>query len=134
MFLDTSFCIDLIQEWRRGHVGPAAQKLRALGNRPLYISLFVLCELEVGARLARDSKLELQRVATLTELAEVVYPGPGFPALYADIEVHLRREGTPVPTMDILIGAMARINGQPLLARDPEHFARIPGLVVETCR
>jgi len=34
--------------------------------------------------------------------------------------------------MDLLIATTARMRGLPLLARDAEHYGRVPGLVVET--
>ena len=34
--------------------------------------------------------------------------------------------------MDVLIAAVALANGEPLLTRNPRHFADIPGLIVES--
>ncbi|HUT32777.1 MAG TPA: type II toxin-antitoxin system VapC family toxin [Planctomycetota bacterium] len=132
MFLDTSFCVDLIREQRRGKHGPATRMLRSLGDTPLFVSVFALCELDAGARLSRDTEEEFRGLAKLTEFVPVVYPDPAFPGAYGEIEAHLRRNGTPIPTMDVLIAALARLHGEPLLARHTEHFARIPGLVVQT--
>ena len=132
MFMDTSFCIDLMREQRREADGPATAKLRDLGDTPLFTSAFVLCELHAGARLSKRPRRELRRVAMLAERVTVVPPAPTFPVAYGELEAHLRRAGTPIPTMDLLIGTTAKSHGLPLLTRDPAHYALIPGLVVET--
>ena len=131
MFIDTAFCIDLMREQHRKADGPATAKLRALGNVGLYVSVFVLCELQAGARLSRHPHRELRRVELLADSLTVVYPEATFAVAYGELEAHLRRHGTPVPTMDLLIGVTAKNHGLPLLTRDVEHFSRLPGLVVE---
>jgi predicted nucleic acid-binding protein len=131
VFVDTSFCVDLLREQHRGEEGPATRKLRELRGTPLLASVFVLCELQAGARLSQHPRRELGAVARLTEGLIVVYPDAAFPVAYAELEVYLRRNGTPIPTMDLLIGTTAKLHGLPLLAHDPTHFARIPGLVLE---
>jgi len=131
MFLDTSFIVDLLREQHRQADGPATRKLRELGETPLLASVFVLCELQAGARLSRDPRREMRRVALLSESVTVVYPDATFPVAYGEVEAHLRRSGTPIPTMDLLIGVTAKCHGLPLLARDPAHFTLIPGLVVQ---
>jgi len=70
----------------------------------------------------------------LTQRVTVVYPDAALPAAHGQIGAHLRKSGTPIPVMDLLIGAMAKLKGQPLVARHKEHFALIPGLMVETYR
>ena len=42
MFLDTTFCIDVMREQHRGAEGPATARLRELGETPLLVSVFVL--------------------------------------------------------------------------------------------
>ncbi len=131
MFLDTTCCIDLLREARRGR-GPATVAVERLGEAPLLASVFVICELQAGARLAADWNTELRRVERLTDSLLVVHPDESFAVVYAETEVVLRRSGTPIPTMDLLIGVTAKMRGIPLLTRDTEHYRRIPGLVVET--
>lgn len=131
MFLDTSFCIDLMREHHRGAQGPATQKLAALGETPLYISLFVLCELNARARLCSKPELEISKVQRFSQLVELVLPDRAFAVAYGETEAQLRQRGTTIPTMDLLIGVTAKTHGLPILTRDPGHFEKIPGLVVE---
>jgi tRNA(fMet)-specific endonuclease VapC len=131
MFVDTTFCIDLLREARRGP-GPATAALERLGDAPLFASVFVICELHAGAQLSAHAPRELRGVERLAENLVVVFPDASFPVAYAGLEVALRRQGTPIPTMDLLIGTTARMRGMPLLTRDADHYRLIPGLVVET--
>lgn len=131
MFVDTTFCIDLIREGRRGS-GPATAALLRLGDTALFTPVFVVSELHAGARLSIDVDRELRRVERLTENLTVVYPDAAFPVAYAELEVALRRNGTPIPVMDLQIATSAKMYGMPLLTRDANHYRMIPGLVVDS--
>ena len=130
--MDTSFCIDLMRERRRGKKGPASRKLESLGETPLYMSLFVACELQAGARMSDSAQWELRKVEMFSEIVEIVCPDRSFAVAYGEAEALLRRNGKPIPTMDLLIGLTAKQYGLPILTADGRHFSRIPGLVVET--
>ena len=132
MFIDTSFCIDLMREQRQGIKGPAIRKLVSLGETPLYMSLFVACELQAGARMSDDAQTELRKVMMFSELVEIILPDRSFAVAYGEEEAVLRRRGKAIPAMDLLIGVMAKQYGLPLLTADEKHFRRIPNLVVET--
>jgi predicted nucleic acid-binding protein len=132
VFLDTSFCVDLLRERVRGEAGPAMASLQTLADEAMFLSVFVLCELQAGARMSARPNDELGRVSRLLEHVELVLPDATFASLYGELEASLRKSGTPIPTMDLLIGTAAKQYGMPLLTRDPRHFARIDGLIVES--
>ena len=132
MFVDSSFCVDLMREEYRGEPGPAMAKLRQLRRTPLRASVFVLCELQGGARLSANPRRELRRVAALVERLVVVHTDAAFPTVFSELQIALRRKGTPIPTLYLLIGSMAMRHDLPLLTRDTRHYSLIPGLVVET--
>jgi len=131
MFVDTTFCIDLMREAHRG-AGRATAAIERVGDSLLFASVFVICELQAGARLSTHLHRELRSVERLAENLTIVYPDASFAVAYAELEVALRRSGTPIPTMDLLIGTTAQMRGMPILTRDTEHYRLIPGLVVET--
>ena len=131
MFIDTSFYVDLIRERKRGQRGAAIAKLESLGNTSLFLSLFSLCELRAGVELSKKPKEELRKLENLLAYVSLVYPDAAFPVVYGEMEAHLRKAGTPVPIMDLLIGCSAKIAGMPILTRDAIHYERMPGLVVE---
>lgn len=132
MILDTTFCIDLLREQNRRFPGPASTKLAELGTRPLYLPLFVLCELHAGARMSTNPRREIGRVEFFSSRLGLLLPDATFPVAYGEAESFLRRRGTAIPTMDLLIGVLAKCHGLPLLTRDVSHFTTIPGLVVES--
>jgi tRNA(fMet)-specific endonuclease VapC len=132
MFIDTSFCIDVMRERQRGKQGPASHKLASLGETPLYMSLFVACELQAGARLSNNPHVELRKAEMFCELVEIILPDRTFAVAYGEAEAYLRQSGKSIPTMDLLIGVTAKQYGLPLISADEEHFKRIPGLVLET--
>jgi predicted nucleic acid-binding protein len=120
-----------MRERNREIRGPATRKLESLGKTRIYASIFVLCELQAGARLSDNPQRELRRVNILFDLLTVVYPDRSFAVSYGEAESSLRKKGGSIPTMDLLIGVAAKIAGRPLLTRDTRHFKRIPGLIIE---
>ena len=48
----------------------------------------------------------------------------------AGVHASLRRQGTPLATMDLLIACLALNEGAPLLTANQSHFSRIHGLRV----
>ena len=131
MFLDTSYCIDLMRERMRGENGPATRKLEELADIALYMSLFVACELQAGACMATRPAEELRKIGRLMEHVELVFPDRSFAVAYGEAEAALRLKGNPIPTMDLMIGVQAKSFGMPLLAGRDNQFRRIQGLVVE---
>ena len=121
-----------MKEHRQGKRGPASRKLISLGETPLYMSLFVACELHAGAQMSDNPESELRKLEMFSELVEIVQPDRSFAAAYGEAEAFLRRSGKAIPTMDLLIGVTAKQFGLPLLTTDDKHFRRIPGLIVET--
>lgn len=132
MVIDTCFWIDIIRERKGNNTGPALQKLADLENTEMYTSVYTLCELHAGAELSSNPKAELERVEKLLQFVNVLYPDTAFPVFYGEAEGFLRKNGTPIPVMDLLIGISAKAVGMPLLSKDTKHYGLIPGLVVQT--
>jgi predicted nucleic acid-binding protein len=132
VLVDTCFCIDLLREQDAPVEGAATVRLSELDQAALQIPVFVLCELEAGARSSAHPERELRRVMNTFGGLSVVHTDERLPAVYGELEVVLRRAGTPIPSMDLLIGSMAVRHSTPLLTRDVGHYDLIPGLVVET--
>ena len=133
MMLDTSTCVDLLREQAAGVPGAATRKLTSLGDARISLSLFTLCELESGAASSASPRHERERIRLLAARRSIVAPDERFVRLFGEAKASLRKAGTPVPVMDLLIGVSALQAGEPLLTRDPEHFRKIPGLAVDSC-
>jgi len=52
-------------------------------------------------------------------------------AISADIYANLRRKGSPIDDIDILIAGVAIANDLVLTTRNEQHFGRIEGLEIE---
>ena len=129
-FFDTDFVIDLLREQRRGVVGPVHRKLEQLGETPIHLSVFVVCELEAGAARFHDPE-EVQRVRRLCQQFEVVYPDERFAPLYGATLAVLKQQRLTVATMDLLIGTLALVENDTLVTRNVRHFEKIPHLQIE---
>jgi len=129
-FFDTDFVIDLLREQRRGIEGRAHKKLQQLGDTPVRLSVFVVCELEAGAVLSQDRE-ERQRVQRICEQFEVVYPDERFAAVYGETLAALKRQRYTVATMDLLIATQALVDNDTVITRNLRHFQKIPNLQVE---
>ena len=130
--LDTSVVVDLMREVNSGTKGPATAKIRALGPaRRLRLPLFVLCELQAGVAGSAHPEQELARLERATQYMDVVYPAAGFATLYGEAAAALRRQGTQIPTMDLLVAVTAKAESEPVLTADIEHFSRVVGVTVQ---
>lgn len=128
--LDTTFLVDTIRESRRGQDGPARQWLAGHRGEALGMSVFVQAEILVGAELHADPVAERRRVMAVCGNLAVVLPDDALAETYAGVHASLRRQGTPLATMDLLIACVALNAGAPLLTANQSHFSRIPGLRV----
>lgn len=126
--LDTTFLVDAIRESRQGEDGPARRWLAEDGAERLAVSLFVLCELMVGAELHAEPETERRRVRDSCGGLPIAMPDGRLPATYGRLHAHLARAGQPLATMDLLIAATAVNDGAAVLTANERHFGRVPGL------
>ena len=61
----------------------------------------------------------------MLEFIAVLYPDPSFPVFYGEAKASLRKNGTPVPVMELLIGITAKAAGIAILTKDVDHFLMI---------
>lgn len=128
--LDTTFLVDAIRESRRGRDGPARRWLSNHGGESLAVSVFVMCELLVGAELHAEAEAERRRVRDTCGDLPVILPDARLADAFARIHGGLARGGKALPAMDLLIAATALTQEAPLLTANEAHFARVPGLRV----
>jgi len=95
----------------------------------VFVPFVVLAELRAGFFVGTRAR---ENQATLTRLLQQ----PSFSAVYADgatthhyaaIYLQLRRQGTPIPTNDLWIAALAIQHELALFTRD-QHFEHVPQL------
>jgi tRNA(fMet)-specific endonuclease VapC len=97
----------------------------------VYLSYIMLGELFAGFCLGRHEKENRRELAGFLELpgVSVVNIDAAIADRYGILVKVLRKQGTPIPTNDIWIAAVALETGSRLLSYDT-HFDCIPGLLV----
>jgi predicted nucleic acid-binding protein len=95
----------------------------------LVIPFVVLAEIRVGAQLVKRGETQIRVLNTLLNQPGVrtAHSTDGTAHHYAAIYAQLRRKGTPIPTNDIWIAAIAMEHNLILYTRDA-HFEKIPSV------
>jgi len=95
----------------------------------LVIPFVVLAEIRAGARLCRKGETQIRILNALLNQPGVrtAHSTDGTAHHYAAIYSQLRRKGTPIPTNDIWIAAIALEHNLILCTRDA-HFDHIPSV------
>jgi tRNA(fMet)-specific endonuclease VapC len=111
---------------RRAHEYLSAQK-------QLQFSIITRYEILRGLK-AKDASRQLERFEDQCR-ASIVFPlTDDVVVRAAEIYGFLHQRGALIEDADILIAATALIHGLKLVTENPEHFHRIPDLVVESWR
>ena len=128
----TAFIIDtnVSSGFLRGEPG-SVKALRSAHE--IHLPLIVLAELlagfAAGTRAPRNRHQLAQFMAS--PRVHLMKPDEKTAQLYADVFGDLRRRGTPIPTNDLWIAALARQHRLPLLSFDA-HFRAVQGLELAT--
>jgi tRNA(fMet)-specific endonuclease VapC len=90
------------------------------------VPVIVLAELHVGFALGRRAAVNETELGEFLAqpIVEVLTVDEEVARAWSEIVVALRRAGTPIPSNDIWIAAVAACAGAPVLTYD-EHFERI---------
>ncbi len=95
----------------------------------IYIPFVVVAELRAGfscGTIAVKNEASLVRFLANSRV-EILYADSQTTQAYAQVYAQLRRQGTPIPTNDIWIAALAIQHSLPLCTRD-SHFSALPQL------
>ena len=126
VMLDTNTCIAII----RRKPPQALQRFKAYKVGEIGISWVTLGELEFGA--AKSQYLEKNQAA----LDEFVLPleianfDRETARVYGRVRAMLEKKGTPIGSLDLMIGAHALSLGATLATNNTREFSRIKGLTV----
>ena len=97
--------------------------------REIVLPFVVLAELRGGFRCGVRSERNEQVLARFLQSPRVtvLFADEGTTHFYAELYAELRRAGTPIPTNDLWIAALALEHDLTLFTRD-KHFDRLPRL------
>ncbi len=96
----------------------------------VFLPFITLAELSAGFRAGTQGRRNEDVLSRflLSPRVGVLYPDDATTQTYAGLFVQLRRQGTPIPTNDIWIAALALQHGLALHSRDT-HFDALPQLL-----
>ena len=126
--LETSFLVDILRGKEQ-----ARQLLENLekGRDALTIASPSIMELVNGAILNPKVKNEKDKVISFLSSFSVLTFDKDSSIMAGEIEADLTRRGQDIETEDIMIGAIAKQNGEKLITKNIKHFERIKGLEVQ---
>lgn len=125
--LDTSTCIHLIKH----RPETIYARLSVLSVEDVAISSIVAAELWYGVAFSQRKKQNETALRDFLDYVEVLdWPREACP-IYGRVRAQLRRKGTPVGAMDLLIASHAVFLEAVLVTDNTREFERVPDLKME---
>lgn len=106
--------------------------LREHMQDPMNISIITLMELLYGAYKSQHPNANLARLRAIEQSFEVLPTGQESADTFARLKSELERKGTRLDDFDLLIASCALAHNLILVSNNTRHFARIPGLRLES--
>ncbi len=132
--LDTTALIDLSGGRGRRSRERARRKAAALraAGEALVTTRFNVAELWVGVYRAEDREGEIAKLRAVLRPLPVLDFDRRAAEAFGQVVGRLLDTGPHIGDMDALIASVCLVEGHSVLTRNAAHFARVPGLVVET--
>lgn len=105
-------------------------KLYLQENDKLSFSLITYYEIMSGLK-HRDAHQQLTKFLKFSELSQIIPLTEQSVKISAEIYAELRKKGTPVDDIDLLIAGVAIANNLRLITHNQKHFSKISGLEIE---
>jgi tRNA(fMet)-specific endonuclease VapC len=121
--LDTDICSYVIRENPR----ELASVFISHKEDDICISSITYAELSFGLLNNYSERLD-RKIIQFVSLVEIIDWTSSAALKYADIRHHLKKSGTPIGNMDMLIAASAMSIDAELVTKDKKHFSAIPNL------
>lgn len=128
MILDTSFLHDIMH----GDGEAIDRAVEVERQHPVGLSSISVYELYYGVGYTDREATERRKVDSVIGSKQVIPADSRVMRKAGKIDGHLSRDGISVGQADIIIGATALLQDEPVLTRNVDEFERIPGLDVET--
>ena len=124
--LDTNIVSNLV----RYPQGRIADRIKAVGESNICISIVVAAELRYGVTKKASPRLTAQVEAVLGAIETLAIDSPA-DEIYGSIRTKLELAGTPIGGNDLIIAAQALTHELTLVTDNDKEFGRIDGLEVE---
>lgn len=124
--LDTNMCIYMMKN--NPQVLSAFEKNK---NDGIAISSITLAELEFGVYNSSAFEKNKNKLISFLPLVDVLSFDGSSAMIYGEICATLRKKGTPIGTMDMLISAHAKSENLIVVTHNTREFERVNGLKLE---
>ncbi len=124
--LDTNTCI-YAQKQNNGILA----KIRENYQEGLAISAISLAEMEYGVQASTNQQKNTVSLLRFLSIVSVLPFERGAALEYGKIRADLRRKGTPIGTMDMLIAAHAKSEHLIVVTHNTREFERVEGLQLD---
>ena len=114
---------DRIVDWLNGQAD-ARELLSTLSSEGLWTSLISYGEIYEGIHYGRDPSARLNALRRFLRVAPLISLVESIMERFARERGFLRRQGTPIADMDLLIAATALEHGLTLVTRNLRHYQR----------
>jgi len=125
--LDTDTCIGLI----KARPDKISRRLSRLPVEDVGISSVVAAELWYGVALSEKKKLNEAALRDFLDFVNVLDWPSGACPVYGRIRAHLKKKGTPIGAMDLLIASHASFLNAVLVTNNTREFDRVVELKTE---
>lgn len=125
--LDTNICIYIIKKKPESILN----KLHSNMNDGIAISTITLAELMYGVQASSFPEKNTVALHQFLAIVEILPFDDEAAIEYGEICASLRRLGTPIGTMDMLIAAHARSKGLTIITNNEREFKRVDRLTLE---
>ncbi len=123
--LDTNTCAFIL----RDKFGVSSHLLD-VGIDNCHISMITYAELYYGAMNSNAIDKNLRQLQLFVDGIEILPIDEAIP-FYAKEKVRLRKAGTPIDDLDLLIGTTAKAHGMTLVTENIKHLGKIENLNIE---
>lgn len=124
--LDTNMCI-----YAQKDIPQVVERIQSNACSGLTISSITLAELEYGVNVSANITKNSIALYKFLSNFDILNFDQKAAAEYGDIRADLRRKGTPIGSMDMLIAAHARARNLILVTHNTREFERVEGLQIE---
>lgn len=125
--LDTDTCISLI----KARPDKISRRLSRLPVEDVGISSIVAAELWYGVALSEKKKQNEAALKDFLDFVKVLDWPAGACPVYGRIRAHLKKKGTLIGAMDLLIASHASFLNAVLVTNNTREFDRVPELKME---
>lgn len=124
--LDTNMCI-----YAQKNIPQVIEKIKNNFQYGVAISSITLAELEFGVQASANIEKNTIALYKFLSIVEILDFDSSSAAEYGKIHADLKRKGTPIGNMDMLIAAHAKSEDLIVVTHNTREFERIEGLQLE---